>query len=118
MSDFRIVETIDIWRVVSNTDLTEGRGKSVLLNNCRCKATAKRLAKGKGVMGTDALVRKALGFKLYGDHFYYAPSYLVQPSRDDIEAQRIMDQREEAVRKAKEAGLTELDIELIRNSKP
>lgn len=46
-----------IYGVFTNSDLTEGRGTEYPLHHCRLRATAVRLAKGQGVMGSDAKVK-------------------------------------------------------------
>lgn len=50
------VRQADAFVVLTNSDLTEGRGREVFYGWSHEYATAVRLAKGRGVMGTDARV--------------------------------------------------------------
>lgn len=44
-----IKETKDVWLTVTNSDLTEGRGRPVILYVCDSPVTAIRLGKKKSV---------------------------------------------------------------------
>ena len=46
-----ILETKPCWLVISNSDLTEGRGKRVILAVTWSRTTANRRAKGMGSQG-------------------------------------------------------------------
>ena len=97
-----------IYLVKTNTDLTEGRGFQYPIAYCEILATAKRLAKGKGVMGSDANVVEYTCIKVNGE--WVAPFNLVTPSQEDVGKQKKIDARNEAIKKAKEAGLSDEDI--------
>ena len=92
----------------SNTDLTEGRGFQYPIAYCEILATAKRLAKGKGVMGSDANVVEYTCIKVNGE--WVAPFNLITPSQEDRDKQKKIDARNEVIKKAKEAGLSDEDI--------
>lgn len=48
------IETVTVYTVVGNTDTTEGRGMPVTLGRSTERHVAHMIAKGRGVMGTDA----------------------------------------------------------------
>ena len=45
------------WGVYVNSDLTEGRGFERIKHLCEEEATARRLARGANVQGSDGVVR-------------------------------------------------------------
>lgn len=49
---------INAYEAYTNSDLTEGRGRDVHIGYFEQEADAKRASQGKGVMGSDAWVRK------------------------------------------------------------
>lgn len=61
-----------VYQVISNQDLTEGRGRAVTLGHFLDKRIAGNFAHGRGVMGTDAEVRTitATVVRLNGDDFH------------------------------------------------
>lgn len=107
-----------VYGVYSNTDLTEGRGRENLIRLAETKATAIRLAKKKGVMGSDGYVRPVVLFKILNT--WYKPtstgsaSYDVEgPTEADIcaENKRLAHQR--AIEAAKAAGLSDEHIKAL-----
>lgn len=97
-----------IFIVYQNTDLTEGRGHQVPIAYCEKEATAKRLAKGKGVMGSNADYQQYESVN-YGAG-WLAP-YVLQPiSKEDVLEQARIDTRRAAIEKAKSAGLSDADL--------
>lgn len=97
-----MIENVNpIWVVWTNTDLTEGRGANYVLYWCETETTANRLAKGRGVMGSDADV---LIHKTYLiDRVLYIPASrmnLIKPSKEDIAE----DQKNCSNRKSKISG--------------
>jgi hypothetical protein len=83
-----------LYVVYTNTDLTEGRGREVPVDWSHSKATAKRLAKGSGVQGSDAEVRKVPAF--YVDKVLYGPVDVEIPTAEDVQ----IDRKEEETRAA------------------
>jgi len=66
---------INGYEVITNSDLTEGRGRSVHVAYTTNDFTAKQIAKGKGVMGTDAEVRAInKTIRVYETHSEYLGS--------------------------------------------
>ncbi len=102
------MEAKNIFVVVTNSDLTEGRGHPVEIAYCEVEATANRLAKGRGVMGSNADVRNAIA--VYANGRWCAPVKIEQPSSEDKRTQEILDRRGIAIAKALELGLTGSDL--------
>lgn len=50
------VEIITLYAIVSNSDITEGKGRRVVVGYARTGEEGAALAAGKGVMGSDAAV--------------------------------------------------------------
>lgn len=107
---------IDGYVVVSNTDLTEGRGFSVHLGYTESLQCARRLAKGKGVQGTDAYVQKCRLYQIEGD--LYGPITFTRPTPEDIELDARDRAHAEAIAAARKAGLTDEQIEALREAQP
>jgi hypothetical protein len=103
-----------VWVAYTNTDCTEGRGRDVPVAVCAIKATAMRLARKQYVQGSDGPVRTMELVKIDGK--WYAPSAaieVVQPSREDMGVQAALDAKQEAIAKAKAAGLTDADLKAL-----
>lgn len=65
------IEVASIYKVIGNTDTTEGRGSSVLLGTFLDMGAALAWAEGRGVMGTPADVRsEAAKIVRVGDRAY------------------------------------------------
>lgn len=104
-----------LWVAYTNTDLTEGRGREVPKHVCEAEATARRLAKGISVMGTDGDVRPVKLLVHEGKLFVpYELARAVPPTPQDKQAQAKVDAKEAALAKAKAAGLTDADIKALR----
>ena len=110
------MEQRDFWIVTGNTDDIEGKGDIVRLGFAECYATALRLAKGKGPMGTDAIVSKCTLFKPDGKSVWYGPVDVEKPTAQDNAHQSVIDARETALRKARDLGLTESEIRMIQKA--
>jgi hypothetical protein len=101
----------DACVVYTNTDLTEGRGTQYPMCVCDIEATAIRLAKGKGVMGTNAEVRDVTLINVNGE--WFGPVVVTPATREDTQAQTVIDARREAIARAKAAGLTDDDLRAL-----
>lgn len=110
--DLGAVKIKEVWLVTSNTDLTEGRGHIVILHVCWSRTTAIRLAKGKGVQGSDANLDLSFAVKL--DGIWLAKTFITGPSDNDRLTDRLDNEKEAALKKAKDAGLTAKDLEILR----
>lgn len=104
-------KTKEVYAVISNTDLTEGRGQRHIVAFCEKKATAIRLGKGGYVQGCDCPVQKITLF--WRDHKWFGPVNIVPPTAEDEKKQRHIDARSEALNKARAMGLSEEEINLI-----
>lgn len=106
----------EIYLVVSNSDLTEGRGRPVTIAYCATLATAKRVAKKRGVMGSDADV-KAYEFTVI-EGMGFIPLSLIDiqhPTKEDEAEQKRLDDIEATIKRAKEAGLSDADIRILKS---
>lgn len=107
--------TESLWAVMSNTDLTEGRGRAFVKHLCRIRATAIRLGKGEYVMGTDCPISEVKVVLVDGKpmiSLWNAP--IQEPLKADLSEQKRIDAVEVAIAKAKAAGLSDEDIAAIR----
>jgi hypothetical protein len=102
--------------ILSNTDLTEGKGDRFPLGVYRLEVTATRYAKGAYVMGADAPVVEVPIYGI-GGH-WYGPIKIIEAEKGDLTAQKALDDRRAAIKKAKDAGLTERDIALLATAVP
>lgn len=110
------------WQVITNSDLTEGRGQPVVLATCYHWTTAERLAVGAGVQGTDATIEQVHIVRGSGDApGWYARIFPTMPSEDDIArtrergAQKQAEcDKEAALQRARDAGLSDADIDALR----
>ena len=108
MSDTKI---IDVWVVWTNTDLTEGRGRQIPLVSCKVKATADRCSKNKGVMGSDATVKKGKAINYKGN--FYIMGSIQNPTDNDMAAELKRQEKERALSKAKSLGLSDKEIKSL-----
>lgn len=107
-------ETKDAWAVVVNTDLTEGRGRDYVKHICEVEATAERLASGANVQGTDGtIVRVKLEKR---GSAWFGPVRIELPTDNDQRRQALMDTRRAVVDRARDLGLTEDEISVLRAS--
>lgn len=96
------------WCVISNEDLTEGRGGPVIVAVCRLEATARRLALRRGVQGTNATVQAVPIWRV--DGIQYGPIYLVPATEQDTATQTALDAQRQALGRARALGMTEPEI--------
>lgn len=118
MKTLKVRDTKEVFTVWTNTDLTEGRGDEFVFAFCEAEATAKRLAKGRYVMGTDSNITKEK--MLLIDNTWYAPygnGFITHPTNADIEEEKKLKKereakmlREKILDKARALGLTNEEI--------
>ncbi len=106
--------TQEVWVAWTNADRTEGRGMEMVLAVCKEKATALRLGKGGGVQGLDCLVSKETALRYKGK--WLVPGRIQAPSKEDKRVQERLDRETILVQKAKAAGLTDEDLNLLRGA--
>lgn len=106
---FDLVEK-EIFTVITNTDLTEGRGYGVRIAYCVSESTAKRLAVGRGVMGCDADVRKEKAYTRNGSE-WFAPVSVTFPSGADVAMDELLTEKQKVMNKAQQfLSKEEIDI--------
>lgn len=110
-----VQETKPVWVATVNTDLTEGRGYSVILAVSESKATVIRVGKGKNTMGTDANIHAMTAVKVNNTWLY--PVEPLKPTADDEEADYRQSKLDKIAEKARAAGLTDADLDLLRSAK-
>ena len=101
-----------VW---SNTDLTEGKGWRIPIATCTSPTTAKRLARGKDVQGSNAAVKPCVALKVLigGEMVWYGPIILELPTDDDVREDERLERRRKAIEAARAAGLTDDQIEAL-----
>lgn len=107
-----ISETKDVWLSVGNSDLTEGRGRPVILHVCESYETAKRLGARRSVQGSDADVQKSIAVKV-GSR-WLAPVDIEPESQQDKTRREIRERREETIKKMRDSGFTDEEINLMK----
>lgn len=104
-------ENQTVWVAYTNTDCTEGRGMDVPIAVCAAEATAIRLARKRYVQGFDGPVRKMELVKIDGKWFApYDAIVVIEPTREDIADQGMIDAKRNVMAKAKSAGLTDEEL--------
>ncbi|MBN58699.1 hypothetical protein [Thalassolituus sp. UBA3500] len=108
-----IQETKTVWVAWTNTDCTEGRGRQIPKAVCESEATAMRLGKKGYVQGSDCPVREAVAVKV--NNCWLVPGKIEPISSEDVAAQARIDARRAALKKAKDAGLTDDELRLLKS---
>ncbi len=101
-------ETKTAWAVAVNTDLIEGRGRNYFKHICDIEATAIRLARKADVQGANGSVHQIELIKI--GFIWYGPIVIEQANNSDIQLQRRVDLKNDAIEKARAAGLTDDDL--------
>lgn len=104
----RVTDVKKVFTVWVNSDLTEGRGVLQVKHVCFTEETARRLAKGANVQGSDGIVKPFYAFKV--DDTYYGPVDMICPTKEDIEVDQRRQAKRRALEKAGQAGLTQDDL--------
>lgn len=104
-----------VWVVYTNTDLTEGRGYNFPLFVCESEATAMRLAKRRYVQGSDAPIKECVAVMVNGS--WLAPVRIETSTVEDDRKQVAINARRDALKKAREAGLTDDDLAWLGGEK-
>lgn len=111
-----------VFTVWTNTDLTEGRGTERPMAYCELEATAKRLAKGSYVQGTDGRITVEEMIRI--KDVWYAPhgyGFIEYGTREDMEMEKKLEEERKAaerkakiLEKARALGLTEDEIKELK----
>ena len=118
--------TMTGYIVWTNTDLTEGRGQEIPIHVCMTLSTAKRLAKGKYVQGTDCSVTENILYRIktgpHGFYQWFGPVRIIEPSKEDLEKESFLKEQKEKeearkviFEKARVLGLTDEEIKVLQN---
>ena len=105
-----MLEKKKLWCAISNTDLTEGRGRPKIVGYSTCEATAQRIGQGKGVMGSNARVRQRSFYVDDDGQVFKRIGEITEPTEEDLRK----NDRNRVVEKAKELGLTDDEIKLLQ----
>ena len=130
-----IEQTFPVFLVMTNTDKTEGKGVNRVERVCRRESTARRLAKGADVQGSDGKVTQSIavvakyqyheriGQKLKSGTVFLVPGEMEQPSDVDLQVEKEIEaERREESKRAQllqrmiEAGFTDEEVELLKRS--
>ncbi|HDL8114573.1 TPA: hypothetical protein PXQ47_002581 [Yersinia enterocolitica] len=103
-----IKETKDVWLTVTNSDLTEGRGRPVILYVCDSPVTAARLGKKKSVQGSDADTIKATAVKIGTS--WLVPWEIVPESDADKVIRKKNEALDQIIEKMREKGFSSDEI--------
>jgi len=111
-------ESLAVFVVMTNKDLTEGKGGDEPLMLCETATTAARLGKGRYVQGSDCPVIEVPAVKLNGEWWLPVRRIPIErASTEDLafEHQQAVDAararaKAAALRKAQAAGLSDDDI--------
>jgi hypothetical protein len=107
--------TKEVFVAWTNTDLTEGRGRQIPKYVCTARKTAERLGHKGYVQGCDCPVTKEVAVKY--NELWLVPGVIVLPTKEDLKRQEEEDAFYEVLSKAKSAGLSEKDIEILSKKK-
>lgn len=121
MSDMPVVEkTKPVFIAWTNTDCTEGRGQQVPKAVSFSQSCAVRLGRRGSVQGTDCHVTEGIAVQLKGIGGWLTTARIHEPTRDDEEGDtriaaklRNEQRKQEALERAKAAGLSEEDIKAL-----
>jgi len=114
-----ILKKEPVFVVMTNTDLTEGRGEEYPLAVAKLMSTAKRLGHGEYVQGSDCRVVEtfSLTVKIDGLIIKLVPGRVISPTEEDVAEDEIekeklacIEKKEKALKKAKDLGLSDEDI--------
>lgn len=118
-----IEQTEQAWAVWTNTDLTEGSGLQYVRYVARLSSTARRLARGNYVQGTNCPVQPVTLYLING--MWHGPGMRWEKdTAEDREQEAHLErarqeavQREAALQRAQELGLTPDEIALLRGGR-
>ena len=103
-----------LYVVMTNTDLTEGRGRQYPIAYSFNDFTARRLASKKGVMGSDANIDAVMTSII--DDVEMIPISMInieRPTDKDISDAVKRDEKATLIEKAKQLGLSEDEIKKL-----
>jgi hypothetical protein len=110
-----------VYVVYVNSDLTEGKGKTIPLYVCKLLSTATRKSRGEDVQGSDGVVKPVDLIEIIdekGIAKWYAPVSecikIIQPNKKDISKDKEEKIKQKIIQKAKDLGLSEKEIKILK----
>lgn len=103
-----VLEHKNVWLTTVNSDLTEGRGYSVVTHVCESPTTAKRLGKGKSTQGCDGEVRQAIAVRVGRE--WLVPWRIEEETPADKLAREKIEARDLVIEKMRAQGFSEEEI--------
>jgi len=110
-NEVKIQESKKVWVAWTNTDCNEGRGIEVPYAVCAIKETALRRGKKGSVQGSNCRVSEETVVRV--NNLWLVPGRIIMATKEDEAAQKKMDARNEALNRAKKAGLADEDLLLL-----
>lgn len=104
-------EKVTVWAVMSNTDLTEGRGREYVKEYCETRSTAVRRGKNGYVQGTHCPVSPVTAFRI--GNTYYAPMTITLATPEDHKLEEEINKKILILEKAKALGLSEQELKTL-----
>ena len=104
-----------VWVTETNSDMTEGRGHTIIVGVSETPETAHRIGFKKYVMGTNCPVRQGMAYFI--DNQWYIPGEVIQESKEDTQQRLLREEREAIEAKAKMLGLTDDEIKIMQGKK-
>jgi hypothetical protein len=102
----------DVFVVVSNTDLTEGKGVKIILGIYESESHADYMGKRKYVMGSDCPIERQKSYRI--DDKWYGPVTILSAPEQFVKEDKKLAVKRAAIEKARKMGLTEEDIKDIQ----
>lgn len=108
------METKTVYVAYTNTDCTEGRGYDIPIAVCELEITAMKHARKMYVQGSNGPVKSMEVIK-YNDKWYIPQSAveIFKPTKEEIEAQKLLDEKRAIIKKMKELGVSQDEINLV-----
>lgn len=122
MHGIKVLKKDIVYVVITNTDLTEGKGSEYPLAVTKLMSTARRISGGRYVQGTDCQIIQSFSFDLLinGNAMTFVPGRVVPPTDEDIFNDRVDKEnrerslkKENALKKARDLGLSEEEIKAM-----
>jgi hypothetical protein len=108
------VKSREVFAVMGNRDLTEGRGGNFVKSYCEVYATAVRLGNKGYIQGSNCPIETRPLYKIEEFGRWLGPVEIFPPSQADTKHQLTLDKYKSAMAAAVSAGLTQEQIKLIQ----
>ena len=108
-----IKEVKEVWIVQTTKDMTEGRTPSTNWKVCETESTARRIGKGRFVMGSDCPIEKSFAVKI--GHSWFYPGEIVHANDDDLRLEERKAAKMSLIERLESKGFTKEEIDLLGN---